>query len=153
MKQYPADFRDRLLRAIDAGLDQAEAARRFGVHPDSIARWQARRAETGSAAPVPRLGRAPLIPPAQHAALRAQVAAHPDATLAAHCGRWATAHGVRVSPATMSRALARLGLPLKKRPWSPASGTRPSAPPSAPPSPPSTRPTWSSSTRPAPRPR
>ena len=115
MKQYPADFRDRLLRAIDAGLDEAEAARRFGVHPDTIARWRARRGERGTVAASPRPGRPPLIPPADRPALRAQVAARPDATLADHCARWAAAHGVRVSPATMSRALAKLGLPLKKR--------------------------------------
>jgi transposase len=47
-------------------------------------------------------------------ALRAQVAAAPDATLAEHCTAWEQAHGVRVSPPTMCRALRRLGWPLKK---------------------------------------
>ena len=115
MKQYPADFRDRLLRAIDAGLAKAEAARRFGVHPKTVARWQRERRERGHAAPLARAGRAPSIPPERHAELRAQVAAHPDATLAAPCDRWAAEQGVRVSAATMSRLLAKLGLPLKKR--------------------------------------
>jgi transposase len=45
-----------------------------------------------------------------------QVRAKPDATLAAHCAAWDATHGVRLSPATMSRALARLGWPLKKNP-------------------------------------
>jgi transposase len=116
MKQYPADFRDRLLRAIDAGLAEAEAVQRFGVHRTTLARWRARREATGSPAPRARPGRARLVGPAEEAALRAQVAAAPDATLADHCDRWATAHEVRPSTATMSRALARLGLPLKKRP-------------------------------------
>lgn len=151
MKQYPADFRDRLLRALDAGLAEAAAARAFGVHPDTIARWRTRRAETGSPAPAARPGRAPLIDPSQHGRLRAQVAAHPDATLASHCDRWDAATGVRVSPATMSRLLAKLGLPLKKRPSSPASGTRPSGRRSGPRSPGATPPASSSSTRPAPR--
>jgi transposase len=115
-KQYPAAFRDRLLRAIDAGLARAEAARAFGVHPKTVARWQRARRRRGSAAPAPRRGRAPLIPPAQEPALRAQVAAHPDATLADHCDRWAREQHVPVSRATMSRALARLRLTLKKRP-------------------------------------
>jgi transposase len=116
MKQYPADFRDRLLRAIDAGLAEAGAARAFGVHRTPIARWRKRRAARGSAAPAPRPGRPPLIGPAVRDALAAQVAAHPDATLAGHCERWVAAHGVRPSTATMSRALATLGLTLKKRP-------------------------------------
>jgi transposase len=115
VKTYPADLRERLLRAEDAGLARAEIVRAFGVSPDSLRRWRRRRAERGSAAPSPRPGRAPLIPPEQAPVLRAQVAARPDATLADHCDRWAAATGVRVSAATMSRALARLGLPLNKR--------------------------------------
>ena len=50
------------------------------------------------------------------AALAAQVAATPDATLAAHCARWEAAQGVRLSVATMSRTIRRLGITLKKRP-------------------------------------
>jgi transposase len=57
-----------------------------------------------------------MIGPAHEAALRAQVAAHPDATLAEHCQRWQETHGVVVSVPTMGRALQRLGMTLKKRP-------------------------------------
>ena len=114
MKQYPADFRDRLLRALDAGLARAEATRTFGVPDRTIRRWQQQRRETGSVAPKPRPGRQRAIGPTAEPALRAQVAAHPDATLAEHCTRWAAAHGGAVSTATMSRALGRLGWPLKK---------------------------------------
>jgi len=116
MKQYSADFRDRLLRALDAGLERAEATRTFGVPDRTIRRWQQRRRETGSIAPTPRVGRRRQIGPEAVALLREQVAAHPDATLAEHCARWTAEHGVAVSVATMSRALARLGLPLKKSP-------------------------------------
>jgi transposase len=148
MKQYSADLRERLLRAIDAGLGQAEAARLFGVGTSTIKRWKRQRRETGTLAPKARPGRTPLIGPAQRAALEAQVGAAPDATLAEHCATWERAHGVRVSTATMSRALARLGWPLKKRPSSPASGTRRSAPPGGRTSPrPSPPRTSSSSTR------
>jgi transposase len=116
MKQYPADFRDRLLRALDAGLARAEAARTFGVAERTIRRWQQQRRETGSSAPKRRLGRRRRIGASAEPALRAQVAAHPDATLAEHCACWATVQGGAVSLATMSRALGRLGLPLKKSP-------------------------------------
>jgi transposase len=115
MKQYPADFRDRLLRAIDAGLARAEAARLFGVSERTIQRWQRRRRETGGVGPAPRPGRPPRIAPAGAPGLVAQLRAAPDATLAEHCDRWA-ATGVGVSPATMSRAVRRLGWTLKKRP-------------------------------------
>ena len=114
MKQYPADFRDRLLRALDAGLARAEAARTFGVPDRTLRRWQQRRRETGSVAPLPRHGRQRRLNATAEAALREQVRAYPDATLAEHCAQLTATHGVAVSTATMSRALRRLGLPLKK---------------------------------------
>jgi transposase len=114
MNQYPADFRDRLLRALDAGLARAEATRTFGVTDRTIRRWRQRHCETGSMAPMPRPGRRRQIGAQAEAALREQVRQSPDATLAEHCARWAATQGVTVSVATMSRALQRLGLPLKK---------------------------------------
>src|SRR5690349_18471564 len=114
MQQYSADFRDRLLRALDAGLARAEAIRTFGVSERTIRRWRQQRRQTGSVAPKRRMGRTRRIGAEAEAALREQVRTHPDATLAEHCTRWATAQGVVVSPATMSRALRRLRLPLKK---------------------------------------
>jgi transposase len=114
MKHYPADFRDRLLRALDAGLERAAATRTFGVPDRTIRRWRQQQRERGTVAPRPRPGRRRQIGGADDAVLRAQVQSHPDATLAEHCAHWATAHGVVVSVATMSRAVHRLGLPLKK---------------------------------------
>src|SRR5215212_2528654 len=114
MKQYPADFRDRLVRALDAGLAQAAATRTLGVPDRTMRRWQQRRHETGSVTAMPRPGRQRRIAAAGEAARREQVRAHPDATLAEHCAHWAATQGVTVSTATMSRALTRLGRPLKK---------------------------------------
>ena len=116
MKHYPAVLRERRLRFVDAGHSQAEAARTFGVSLSSVAaRWR-QRAATGDLAPQPRPGRRPRSGRDQTAALEAQVAAAPEATLAEHCRQWHQAHGVQVSRATMSRVLAKLGLPLKKSP-------------------------------------
>jgi transposase len=116
MKQYPADFRDRLLRALDAGLARAEAARTFGVSERTMRRWQQRRRELGMVAAMPRRGRQRHIGAATEPAPRDQVRAQPDATLVEHCAHWAATQGGAVSAATMSRALRRLGLPLKKVP-------------------------------------
>ena len=115
MKQYSADLRERLLGAIDAGLPVAEGARHLGICPSTIRRWRVRQRTEGTAAARPRPGRTPRIGSAQAAALQAQVAAAPDATLAQHCARWEAAQGVRVSVATMSRTLRRLGITLKKK--------------------------------------
>lgn len=116
MKQYSVDLRERLLGAIDAGLSHAEASRLFGVGTSTITRWRQQRRDTGRLSPKPRPGRTPRIGPDQADTLRAQVARDPDATLAAHCAHWATRQGIRVSVATMSRAIRRLGITLEKRP-------------------------------------
>ena len=114
MKPYSADLRERLLRAIDTGLSQAEAARLFGVGISSIKRWRVQQRETGSLAARPRPGRHRRIRPEEEAALLAQVTATPDATLAEHCATWHATTGVRLSTATMSRTLARLKQTHKK---------------------------------------
>src|SRR5215218_1307788 len=69
VKQYSVDLRERLLRAIDAGLSQAEAVRLFGVGTATIARWRWRQRERGSVAPWPRQGRPRRIGRAQERAL------------------------------------------------------------------------------------
>jgi transposase len=114
MKQYAADFRDRLRHALDAGRARAEAARTFGVTDRTSRRWQRQRRATGSVAPKPRLGRR-LLAPAAAGQLLAQVRAQPDATLAEHCAGWDATHGVRLSPATRSRALRPVGWSRKTR--------------------------------------
>jgi transposase len=52
--------------------------------------------------------------------LVAQLQAHDDLRLEEHCQLWEQTQGVQVSPATMSRAIKRLGWTRKKRRWQPA---------------------------------
>lgn len=101
---------------MDAGRPTAEIVAWFGVHERTLRRWKQARRERGSVATRPRPGRTPKIGPAQHDALRAQVAAHPDATLAAHAALWEAATGTPVSAATLCRLFARLGITRKTRP-------------------------------------
>ena len=150
MKQYSVDLRERLLRAIDAGLSPAEGARLFGVGTATIARWRRRQREDGTVAPRHRPGRPRRIGRAQERALLAQVRALPDATLRDHCAQWAAEQGVQLSEATMSRALARLGWPLKKSHSTPANGMSARGPTGGPTWPCSTRSASSSSMRAAP---
>ena len=110
-----ADFRERLVTAIDAGLSPGEAARLFGVDRSTVSRWR-RRARRGEPfAEKPRSGRPPKLPPARYPELRMLVLAHPDATLPEHVERLERATGVRLSPSHLSRLLRRGGLRLKKR--------------------------------------
>ena len=114
MKTYPVAFRERALALLDGGRSTGEVAGLLGVGTATLKRWRRRRRETGGVAPLPNPGRPPRIGPYRHAALAAQVRAAPDATLPEPCAAWEASTGDRVSPATMCRALQRLGLGLKK---------------------------------------
>lgn len=109
-----ADFRERLVAAMDAGLPPGEAATHFRVSVRTIYRWRARHRRGESLAERPRAGRPPKLAAARYPELRALVRAHPDATLPEHAARLATATGIQLSPSHLSRLLARLDLPLKK---------------------------------------
>jgi len=113
---YSRDLRERLLQAWASGLSAAEIARTTGVSPSSLRRWKQKQTAGVSLDPGVSPGGPRRITTDDEPALRAQVAATPDATLAEHCAQWTADGQVPVSISTMSRALERLGLPLKKRP-------------------------------------
>jgi transposase len=110
------DVRERALAAVDDGHRVVDVAELYRVDASTIRRWRRQRTATGTHRARPRPGRTRLIGPGDEPALLAQVAAHPDATLAAHCALWQGTTGVVVSVPTMGRALQRLGVTLKKRP-------------------------------------
>jgi len=115
MKAYSLDLRLKIVQALDRGLLPSQVAAAFGVGVSSGKRYRQQWRAAGDLAPKPIPGGTPSIGPERHPALRAQVAARNDASLAEHCAAWEQGHGVRVSRSTMSRTLARAGLPLKKR--------------------------------------
>jgi transposase len=117
------DLRERIVRAAEADTPRRVVARAFGVGLATVERYL-RRARAGALAPRTSPGRPARIGPAAWPALRAQLAAAPDATLAKYVERWATAGGVWMSAATMHLAIARLDWTRKKRPAAPASRTR-----------------------------
>ncbi len=116
-RAYPVALRERVVAAVvAAGRPQAEAAALFGVALASLKRWLTLwRAGESVAAKSSRPGPAGLFTNAATlAALQAQVAATPDDRLDDHCRAWQKATGVRVSRATMGRAIARLVWTHKK---------------------------------------
>ena len=114
MKAYSIDLRERIVRAVGSGMSKAEAARVYAVGLSTVKRYVRQQGATGHLRPKPQPGRARAIGAGDEAALRAQAAAHADATLDAHRRRWAEERGATVSRATMSRAFARAALPRKK---------------------------------------
>ena len=115
MKAYSLDLRERVVGAVATGRTQAAVARTFQVSRTTVKRYVAQQRRTGSLNPTQPARQPPQIGPAEHPALLAQLEAHPDATLAEHCTRWAEEQGVTVSVPTMWRAIARLGWTPKKR--------------------------------------
>ncbi len=124
MRPYSKDLRLRVLAAVDRGMPREEIVRLFGVSAPTIRRYLRLRRETGGVEPRPVPGPPARKGAALEAALPAQAKSDPDLTLEGHCELFEEAQGVRVSTATMSRAFARLGLPLKKSPSPPPSATR-----------------------------
>ncbi len=110
------DVRERALAAVEDGHRLGDVAAMFRVDPSTLRRWRRRQRQTGSCHTLARSGRPRRIGVVKEVALRAQVAAHPDATLAEPCQLWQGTHSVVVSVPTMGRTLRRLGLTLKKRP-------------------------------------
>jgi len=116
MKAYSQDLRRRVLRAADQGTTQAEIAKTFAVSVATSKRYLKQRRETGHVVPKAIPGRPAKKGAVLQAHLRAQLAAHPDATREEHCQMFQAEHGVEVSPASISRARAALGWTRKKRP-------------------------------------
>jgi len=100
-------------RAEASGLSTAEIKRTTGVSPNSTGRWERRQVAGESLEPGHPPGPPHQITLEQEPALREQVAAHRDATLAEHCAWWAQTY-TDVSVPTMSRTFRRLGITLKK---------------------------------------
>jgi transposase len=99
-----------------SGLSAVEIARTIGVSVSSLGRWKRKQAAGESLEPATSPGGPRKIGGADEPLLRVQVLARPAATLAEHCAQLVEAGHPPVSAATMSRALTRLGLPLKKEP-------------------------------------
>jgi transposase len=126
MNAYSKDLRLKVLAAVDRGTPRKEVVRLFGVSLATIGRYVKRRRETGEVAPRPSPGRTPSIlrNTEERRALWAQLEENPEARLEEHRERWERDRGVKVSIATMCRAIHRLGWTYKKRAWAPLSGTR-----------------------------
>jgi transposase len=114
MKPYSKDLRLKVLAAVDRGMPRKEVARVFGVSEPTIRRYVRLRRQTGDVEPKPVPGPPARKREALEERLPAQVRLNPDLTLQEHCELFEEESGMVISTATMSRALKRLGLPLKK---------------------------------------
>ena len=117
MKAYSLDLQQRVLSAALRG-DRTipEVAALFGVSATFVNKMLRLHRAGADLAPRPHGGgRTPRLGARHHKLLRAAVAANNDATLGELREHLARRARVAVSGATVSRALAKLGSPRKKK--------------------------------------
>jgi transposase len=117
MRAASVDLRQRVLTALDRGMARQQVVRTVGVSLATLKRWLVLRRTATTLTPKVPSGRRRTIPVTQHAALWAQLEAHPDATLEYHAQLWNATQGVTLSFRTLGRAIGRLGWTRKTRRW------------------------------------
>ena len=117
MLAYSIDLRERVVAAYEEGGETiAEIAERFAVGRTFVKKMLRQKRETGSLETRPRrYGPAKRLSLKDHAWLRREIEKEPDATIDALHERLSEKRGVKVSRATVGRAVQSLDLPLKKR--------------------------------------
>jgi len=116
-KPLSLDLRRRIVAAYEeATATFREIAERFSVGEATVNRFVNRFRREGSVEPKPHGGGTPSkLGEAQYAQIAALVAEKPDRTIAELVTEMRQRHGYTMSPATMSRTVAKLGLTRKKR--------------------------------------
>jgi transposase len=125
MKTYSLDLRTRIVEAVARHVgSQGEVAALFGVSRTFVKKLVRQRRETGSVAPKPHGGgHPPKLDNKQSEAVRSYLlAGQADASLVEVQTYVARRWKVGISEASVSRLLARLGLPRKKNLRGPGAG-------------------------------
>jgi transposase len=126
MGSYSKDLRMKVLAATDRGTPRRKVVETFGLSLATLKRWLKKRGEGEDLAPRSSTGRNRLIlaTAQERRALWEQLEGNDEATLERHCELWEEKRGVKVSIATMSRAIRTLGWTRKKDRWVPPSETK-----------------------------
>lgn len=126
MNAYSKDLRLKVLCAVERGVPRREVAELLGISLATISRYVALKASGAEIAPKPSPGRKAKIldsPAHRRRALWRQLEENDTSTLEEHSQMFEKERGVRVSVATMSRAVRKLGWSFKKDRWHPPSAT------------------------------
>jgi transposase len=123
MKPYSNDLRERVIVALEAGLEsQGGIAETFAVSLSTVEKWWRCWRETGRSSALRHAGGGSRMLRGCAAFIRAAIKEQPDLTLEELCAWVAEAEGVKASPSMMCRELQRLRLPRKKSRSMTASG-------------------------------
>lgn len=122
MRSYSLDLRKRIVASRKEGKSLKWIVGTFQVSISSAKRYIARAQQTGTAAASQQRFQQPRIRGDYEQKLTAQVERMHDATLEMHVVEWERTTGMKVSRATMWRALKRIGQTRKKDNWSSGTG-------------------------------
>jgi transposase len=116
MQAYSLDLRQRIVRAYEQGQGSIpEIAQRFSVSPAFVSKMLRQWRETSDLAPLPHGGGKPSsLSKRQLQLLKRKAQQQSDVSLAELQQLLSDGHQVNVHVSTISRALAKLGLPRKK---------------------------------------
>jgi transposase len=116
MSGYSLDLRKKIVESVKKGVPKAETARRFGVDRATVKRYCKQLDERGTLEPRKAPGRAPKLDKKATKLLLEDLEERPWATHSQRAEFLFAASGVRVSEATVCRAVGRLRRNRKKDP-------------------------------------
>ncbi len=116
MRAYSVDLREKIVASVKKGVPKSETARRFGVHRATVKRYCRQLDERGTLEPRKAPGKAPKLDEKAMKLLLEDLEGRPWATHAQRAQFLFAVLGVRVSEATVCRAVGRLSRSRKKDP-------------------------------------
>ena len=116
MRAYSLDLREKIIESVKKGVPKSETARRFGVDRATVKRYCKRLDERGTLEPRKAPGKRPKLDEKATRLLAEDLEERPWATHSQRAEFLLALSGVRVSEATVCRAVRRLRRSRKKDP-------------------------------------
>ena len=116
MRAYSLDLRERVVKAVLAGMSSEEAAIRYEISWATAKRYVKQYLERGDLHPKTQPGRPSTLSEVELAVLSDQRKKHSDANLEEHCALFKASTGIQVSTSTMQRLMKQLSITRKKEP-------------------------------------
>jgi len=116
MSAYSLDLRKKIVESVKKGVSKSETARRFGVHRATVKRYCKQLDERGTLEPRKAPGKRPKLDEKASKLLVKDLEERPWATHSQRAQFLFAVCGVRVSEATLCRAVRRLSRSRKKDP-------------------------------------
>ena len=114
MKAYSLDLREKIVESVKKGVSKSETARRFGIHRATVKRYCKRLDEHGTLQPRKAPGKAPKLDEKARKLLVEDLQERPWSTHSQRAQFLFAVMGVRVSEATICRAVRHLCRSRKK---------------------------------------